>query len=385
MNKYNLITGLLRQVFDSPKVLQKASQIVCALLEAGSPRLSRIAEKMPGQSASNYKTIQRFLEQVDLKMVLKRFFQEQAEFVIADPTEMPRPHARHTEYVGRLSDGRTLGYWLLVLATPFRGRALPFHFITYSSQTISHQATSRNQEHFRAFADLQPLLGARPLVLDREFSYLELLKALRGEKIHFVVRLRLGPRQVNLLSEDGKPLQLSMPRVGTMHIYRKVLYMGNVLVNLAGVRRAGFSQPIWILTDLDPQRGVEIYLQRMKIEESFRDCKSLLGLTQLMNKQQLHLEQMLALSLLAYVLGSFVGESLRDISYAGLAPQQLSYQDLFLPTQRLPLGGKWSLYSGLFVLLKQNVRISPHALRRLQKPLQQAFAVLLFGDVRSFV
>jgi hypothetical protein len=123
----------------------------------------------------------------------------------------------------------------------------------------------------------------------------------------------------------------------------------------------------------------------MKIEESFRDCKSLLGLTQLMNKQQLHLEQMLALSLLAYVLGSFVGESLRDISYAGLAPQQLSYQDLFLPTQRLPLGGKWSLYSGLFVLLKQNVRISPHALRRLQKPLQQAFAVLLFGDVRSFV
>jgi hypothetical protein len=385
MVKYSHISGLLQQVFDNPKLVQKASQIVCALLEAGSPRLSRIADKMPGQPASNYKAIQRFLKQVDLMAVLKRFFQEQAEFVIADPTEMPRPHAKHTQYVGRLSDGRTLGYWLLVLATPFRGRALPFHFITYSSQTISQQVTSRNQEHFRAFADLKPLLGERPLVLDREFSYLELLKALRAEKVHFVVRLRVGPRQVSLLTTQGQPIQLSTPRIGTMHLYRQVLYKGSVLVNLAGIRLGGFSQPIWILTDLDPQRGVELYLQRMKIEESFRDCKSLLGLTQLMNKQQLHLEQMLALSLLAYVLGSFLGEGLRDISYGGLSPEQISLQSLFFPPQRLPPGGKWSLYSGLFVLLKQPLRAPPKTLRRMQKPVQQAFAALLFGNVRSFV
>jgi len=385
MIKYSHISGLLRQVFDNPKLLQKASQIVCALLEAGSPRLSRIADKMPGQAASNYKSIQRFLEQVDLKAVLKRFFQEQAEFVLADPTEMPRPHAKHTEYVGRLSDGRTLGYWLLVLATPFRGRALPFHFITYSSQTIAQQVTSRNNEHFRAFAGLKPLLGERPLVLDREFSYLGLLKALRGEQIHFVVRLRLGPRQVSLLTTEGKPLQLPNPRVGTMNVFRQVLYKGSVLVNIAGVRKAGFSKPLWIITDLEPDRGMEIYLQRMKIEESFRDCKSLLGLTDLMNKQQLHLEQMLALSLLAYVLALFLGEGLRDISYGGLAPEQISYQDLFLPPHRAPVGSKWCLYSGVFVLLKQRLRIPPDTLRQLQKPVQQAFAVLLFGDVRTFV
>jgi hypothetical protein len=340
---------------------------------------------MPGEAASNYKSIQRFLEQVDLKSVLKRFFQEQAEYVIADPTEMPRPHARHTPYVGQLSDGRTLGYWLLVLATPFRGRAIPFHFITYSSQTISQQVTSRNQEHFRAFAGLKSLLGERPLILDREFSYLELLKVLRGEKIHFVIRLRLGPRQVSLQTAEGKPLLLAVPRVGSMPLYRKVLYRGSILVNLAGVRMAGFAQPVWILTDLEPDRGMQLYLQRMKIEESFRDCKSLLGLTQLMNKQQVHLEQMLALSLLAYVLALFLGEGLRDISYGGLAPEQISYQDLFLPPERLPVGGKWCLYSGLFVLLKQRLRISADSFRRMQKPIQQAFAVLLFGNVRTFV
>jgi hypothetical protein len=121
MVKYSHISGLLQQVFDNPKLVQKASQIVCALLEAGSPRLSRIADKMPGQPASNYKAIQRFLKQVDLMAVLKRFFQEQAEFVIADPTEMPRPHAKHTQ-------GASMTDWVLAVdvGTPFQTVRCPF-------------------------------------------------------------------------------------------------------------------------------------------------------------------------------------------------------------------------------------------------------------------
>jgi hypothetical protein len=91
---------------------------------------------MKGKSERNYKTIQRFLTQVDLKSTLLRLYQEEAEFVIGDPTEMPRHKAPKTDYVGKLKDGETPGYWLLVLSTPFRGRALPFSFVTYSSRTI---------------------------------------------------------------------------------------------------------------------------------------------------------------------------------------------------------------------------------------------------------
>jgi hypothetical protein len=68
------------------------------------------------------------------------------------------------------------------------------------------------------------------------------------------------------------------------------------------------------MTDLEPEQGLEIYLKRMKIEESFQDCKDLLGLDRLMNKKQVHLEQMMALTLLAYVVGMFFGEALRDVS-----------------------------------------------------------------------
>jgi hypothetical protein len=47
--------------------------------------------------------------------------------------------------------------------------------VTYSSKTIASGLDSRNLNHFRAFDGLKDLLGEQPFVLDREFSYLELL------------------------------------------------------------------------------------------------------------------------------------------------------------------------------------------------------------------
>ena len=87
---------------------------------------------------------------------------------------MPRPGACKTAYGGTLKDGKTFGYWLLVLSTPFRGRAIPFHFVTYS----------------------------------REFSYLELQQILVLGAIHFVIRLKVGARPVKFVDKKGQPLKL---------------------------------------------------------------------------------------------------------------------------------------------------------------------------------
>jgi hypothetical protein len=81
---------------------------------------------------------------------------------------------------------------MLTLATPVRGRAIPFHFLTYSSRTIDAQASSRNREHFKAIEEIQPLLGSRPIVFDRECSYQRLLQSLVDSGIQFVIRLNLG-------------------------------------------------------------------------------------------------------------------------------------------------------------------------------------------------
>lgn len=386
MDKCINFCGFMRHLIDEGKLVKQGAEIVKALLEAQSPRLTNIAEKMSGKSDRNYKTIQRFLKDVNVKQLLMRFYREEAEFVIGDPTEMERYRAPKTSYVGTLSDGQTAGYWLMVLSTPFRGRSLPFSFVVYSSKTIGSQCTSRNQEHFRCFEEIKGLLGERPLVLDREFSYEELMEILYIEHIQFVICLNLGSqhKQARLIDADGEPVKLFI-RPGETIIRPNVYYLGTVRVNLIGHWRKSLSKPLWVITTLEPKRGLEIYLKRMKIEESFRDCKDLLHLTKLMNKKQSHLEQMIALSLLAYVMGVWFGEAIRDVVYGGLEITHLPDALLNRPPVDPNLHPKWLLYSGLFVLLKQKLRISPSQLGKVTQMASLAFASLVFGNVRSFV
>lgn len=282
MNKFTHLLRFVQYLFDEKDTARKAKKIIEGILKGRSPRLSDIAREMPGKEDANYKSIQRFLASNSPQQALLRLFEENAPFVIGDPTEMPRPQAKKSEYVGTLSDGRTNGYWLLVLATPFHGRAIPCHFVSYSSKTINAEATSRNRHHFEAFAQVKELLGEKPLVLDREFSYLGLMEAWVLEEINFVIRLKEGAK---FIDQEGKLVAMSI-REGETRIINKVFYMGKVFVNMIGVWKAGFSKPLWVMTNLSAKQGLTIYSQRMKIEESFRDLKNLLGMEKLMNKRR---------------------------------------------------------------------------------------------------
>ena len=109
MNKFINFSRFMGYLFDDAKLARQGTMIIRALLEAQSPRLTNIAEKMAGKSASGYKMIQRFLAKVDLKQVLLRLYQEDAGYVIGDPTEMARYRAPQTTYVGRMRDGMAAG------------------------------------------------------------------------------------------------------------------------------------------------------------------------------------------------------------------------------------------------------------------------------------
>src|SRR5512135_3535535 len=320
--EFTRISRFAHYLFDSEVEAQKATTILAGLFAAQSPRLSRIAQKMPGSPDANYKQIQRFLACADPQAALYRLFQVDAPFVIGDPTEIPRPQAHKTSYVGTLKDGATKGFWLLVLATPFRGRALPCSFITFSSRTLAEQVESRNQNHLRAFAEIKDLLGEKPLVLDRDFSYLDLLEHLTAARVNFVIRLNRRSHPPKLFNAEGREVDLSL-EPGQTVILRDIRYKGKVRINLIGRWKKGLSEPLWVMTNLEPRQGLEIYLGRMKIEQSFRDLKSLLHLDQVMNKQQVRMEQMVALVLLAFSIGLWVGEGLRDEVY-GPAPERVA-------------------------------------------------------------
>jgi hypothetical protein len=340
VNKFTQLLPFMRTIFDNPDMARKASAIAAGIMQSHSPRISEIARGMAGKEAANYKAIQRFLEVLDPQEVLPRLFQEQASFVIGDPTEMPRPQARKNEYVGTLSDGETLGYWLLILATPYHGRAIPCGFVDYSSKTINQDATSRNLHHFAAFSQVKQLVGDRPLVLDREFSYLELLESLAIEGINFVIRLKVGP---NFWDKEGNPVTLSVAR-GEKRTLNKVFYKGKVFVNVIGIWQTGFSAPIWIMTNLNAEEALAIYLQRMKIEQTFRDLKSLLNLHKLMNKHRNMMNKMIALMMMVYAVILIMGETFR----AHLFPEK---------------SRKNMLYSGPFVILKLKPNLSATILK----------------------
>jgi len=359
------VRRFVQLLFECQDVAAKAGRIVQAILCARSARLTDIARAMPGGLAARYKEIQRFLAQTDVKIVLRRLMQADAAFVLGDVTEIPRRQARRTKYVGRLSDDKTRGYWLLMLATAFRGRAVPFHFITYSSQTIRQEATSRNLEHCRAFAGLKDLLGDRPLILDREFSYLELLLNLAAEGVHFVIRLNLGSHAPIMLDRTGHRVDLVISPEQTV-VHHGLLYKGQVPVNVAGHWQHGFGQALWLITDLAPEYAFSLYQQRMKIDESFRDLKSLLGLHRIMNKRQDYMEQIVALVMLAYAVGLWCGETLRDQLFATS------------PGQR-------SRYSGLFLLLQHKPKVPRALLQQTASTALQAFTCLVTLNVRTHV
>ncbi len=101
------------------------------IMEARSPRLSEIATRMAGNETASYKRMQRFLQDNDPQGALRTLFNKEAGFVIGDPTELERPLADQTEYVGTLRNGETKDFWMLTSVclngNPlFPGRTTPF-------------------------------------------------------------------------------------------------------------------------------------------------------------------------------------------------------------------------------------------------------------------
>ena len=364
MNKDNATIDNIKQFTDQcfDRESEKAAGIIKGILDARSPRISDISNAMEGNSDANYKTIQRFIDHNDPKEVLYRFYDEDSSFILGDPTDIERPQAKKTEYVGKLKD-RTLGFQTLVLATPYRGRAIPFSFVTYSSRTIGAEMSSRNMEHSKAIVEIKELLGDKILILDREFSYELFFAELVEAGIQFVIRLN-DSNKPTILNEDGEKISLTMGIGEEVH-YRGVYYKGNVEVNLAGKWEKGFKEPIWVISSLGikPSESLSIYGLRMKIEECFKSLKDLLDLDKIMNKKRANMEKMMALVLLAYSIGLLIGEEIRDRVY----------------------GKKWKQYSGLFILLKRSDSIVMRIWKDIMESVYLFFRRLVSGYVRTNV
>ena len=356
----NNIKPFTDQCFDREN--DKAASIVKGILDAKSPRISDISNAMDGNPDANYKTIQRFLDNNDPRENLHRLFNDGTEFIIGDPTEIHRPQAKKTEYVGEVGKDKKLGFWMLTLASPYKGRAIPFNFITYSSKTINDELSSRNLEHLKVISELKELLGDKVLVLDREFSYEWLFENMLIEGVKFVIRLKVG-NNPTVLNENGDKISFTINPGDNVYL-RGVYYKGKLEVNISGKWDKGFSEPMWVISNLPPEEALEIYRLRMKIEESFRDMKSLLNIDKIMNQKQDNMEKMLSMVLLSYSIGLLIGETIRENVY----------------TEK-----KRKSYSGLHILLKRKVNIFGEMLKTVINSAFLVFSNIVLGNVRTYV
>ena len=160
------------------------------------------------------------------------------------------------------------------------------------------------------------------------------------EGMKFVIRLDNSKRPT-ITNETGNRIELYLTK-GNRIFLKGVYYKSKIRVNIAGEWKKGFKEPLWVITNIEPEEALKIYKARMKIEESFKDLKSILGMGKIMNKKRENMEKMIALLLLSYVIGFLVGEEIRDRTYSG---------------------DKWKNYSGLFVLLKQKVNLAKDRIR----------------------
>jgi len=271
---------------------------------------------------------------------------------------------------------------MLTLATPLRGRAIPCHFVTYSSRTIGDEGVSRNLEHQRAVQGIKNLIGDKPMVFDREFSYQGFLESLYAEEIDFVIRLRLGPKAPKFFNAEGREVQLLIAPDGKPKTFHQLTYKGEIPVNIFGIWKPGFKKPLWVMTSLSPEEGYRIYQRRAKIETSFRDLKTLLNVDKIMNKSKVYLEKILALFMIAYAVAMLIGEAIRDIRYDQIEPDDL---DLLRIPEEKEHAPKWYSYSGLFLLLKRRMRLAANILRRIVYAVLRIFIDLIDGNVSSFV
>ena len=343
-------------IFD-PKARNAVSSIIYGFQKCKSLRVSRIAATMPGNYESNDKNITRAINRLDISILLSglaAFTLQGENLLLLDLTEMTRRNAKKTGYVGYLKDGITHGYNILTISVPYKGRSKVIFADVISSAIIEASESGKWKLIQNSLEPILHLLRSKTISIDREFCNEEMINFFRRHGIHYAIRLKLhaGRWTITITNRKGKRINLSVKR-GSKKNWHSVYYKGKIKVNIAAEWQSGMAEPMYIVTDCEPSRGLKYYKIRMKIEESFKDIKDKLGFTKLMNKKLENLLKLILIGLLAYNILMLIGERLREV--------------VFNRTERRKFSGLHLLFNMLYCYTRSKLKT---AIRHVQKYLR---------------
>ena len=202
------------------------------------------------------------------------------------------------------------GWKALVVALPFRHRAIPVFWFIYSDAQIREGIYKSHNEIIQYFCGYvyREALGVvsaqsqRPvLVFDRGFARAQhVIKFLKARDIAFVMRV---PRHVGI-TLDGSLKKLDDLEAGW---YPHILYQTHqrIPLQLYIIRDEAFKDPMYLISNrLSGHQIHHCYKRRMQIEHGFRDIKACFGFGELVLKKptQTRLEVLSLAASLAYGL-----------------------------------------------------------------------------------
>lgn len=210
------------------------------------------------------------------------------------------------------------GFWALVMALPYHGRALPLAVEILPEAFLENEMTDTEIGLVRRFLGwLSDDLKARIVILaDRGFAKTELFNAIEEAGAGFVIRLH---RDAHVqIAEEWIELQSLPVAPGQSRSDMQILYTREhgKRLNLA-IRRLPWGEAndptddTWYLGTNRPEvsRAADWYSRRFKEEELFKDWKSILDLAEHQIKNEEGVDRLVAIVGLYYVFVILEGQA----------------------------------------------------------------------------
>lgn len=275
----------------------------------GRLTLGGIARCLPteGSGKSRYKRVTRFLDNKNFQMIN----------LSEDLIRLTYPGE---DLLPVIIDQTQIGDVQVISANvPTEGRSIPLALSTFEYTKIERSQNLIEEEFLSFVSSRLPKRTKIVEIADRGYGKSILLKNRLQRKELFIIR---GKRDVVInYEENGRTCRKSLGRLtyslGKARRYRNCLYQGReeIKVDVVVYRERGFKEPWFLLLPsgnediLSTERVVELYRRRMRIEVTFRDFKSHLGVRGLSLKvrKQERLDRLLGALVLTYILLLILG------------------------------------------------------------------------------
>lgn len=294
-------------------LLTTAFLIVLSAVRSGNGRMSlaALARALPscGSAHSREKRLHRFLK--NLKLDYRTMTTSLAPLLLAGRKGLCPILIDQTKSGNAQS---------LVAAVPYAGRALPLSLYTFEYPLSEPNLKSQNQLEHIFLLDVEEALPIDLIPVwigDRGYARSLLLEQSEKEGRLYILR----GRGDTIITYQGRRMKLKQLNVkhGKAVRYKDILYHSErqVRIDVVAYYDPAFEEPWYLLVPvtsrslLDEDQVVELYRERMQIEQSFRDFKTHLGLRGLNLQVSVtaRMGRLLLAFCLAYVLSVLLGES----------------------------------------------------------------------------